>query len=73
MTAYMIPSVNLNENKARKVFNAHEKGEETTIKLTKENMKGNHKLPLTQTQVNQLSKAKKRSSPKIISCTNKTS
>jgi len=59
MTGYIITGVNLNKNQARKVFNAHEKGEGTTIRLTKENMKGNHKLPLTQMQVNQLSKSKK--------------
>lgn len=58
MTAYIIRGVNLNENQARKVLDAHEKGEGTSIRLTKENMKGDHKLALTQTQINQLNKAK---------------
>jgi hypothetical protein len=58
MTAYKIVGVNLNEKQARKLLNAHKKGEGTTIRLTKENMRGGHKLPLTHTQMNKLSKAK---------------
>ncbi len=51
-------AVNLNEKQARKLLNAHKKGEGTTVRLTKENMRGEHKLPLTLTQINKLIKAK---------------
>ena len=43
--------VNLSPEQAKKIVSAHKKGIGTTIKLTKNNLEGDHKLALTQTQI----------------------
>jgi hypothetical protein len=51
-TKYIEYGVNLNESQINKIKNAVNA---TSIYLTKKNLHGDHKLPLTQTQVNKLS------------------
>jgi len=58
MTEYHDYGVTLSEGQAKKILNAHKKGSGVTIRLTKINLQGEHKLPLTQTQINQIKKAK---------------
>src|SRR5277367_2158545 len=58
MTEYHDYGVTLSEGQAKKICNAHRKGTGVTIRLTKLNLQGDHKLPLTQTQINKIKKAK---------------
>src|SRR5271163_2748666 len=58
MTEYHQYGVTLSEGQAENIYNAHKKGTGVTIRLTKINLQGEHKLPLTQTQINQIKKAK---------------
>ena len=58
MTEYHQYGVNLSKGQADKICNAHKKGTGVTIRLTKLNLQGDHKLPLTQTQINKIKKAK---------------
>src|ERR1044071_4621102 len=58
MTEYHDYSVSLSQGQVKKILNAHNKGTGVVIKLLKENMQGNHKLPLTQIQINRIKKAK---------------
>ena len=58
MTEYHQYGVNLSKGQAKKICNAHKKGTGVTIRLTKLNLQGDHKLPLTQTQINKIKKAK---------------
>ena len=58
MTEYHHYGVNLSRGQAKKIDNAYKKGTGVTIKLTKLNLQGNIKLPLTQTQINKIKKAK---------------
>ena len=54
---YIIHAVNLSASQVKKIEMAAKKGGGTCIRLSKNNLKGPHKLPLTQTQVNKLNKA----------------
>ena len=58
MTKYHDYGVTLSEGQAKKICNAHRKETGVTIRLTKLNLQGDHKLPLTQTQINKIKKAK---------------
>ena len=58
MTEYHQYGVTLSKGQAKKICNAHRKGTGVTIRLTKLNLQGDHKLPLTQTQINKIKKAK---------------
>ena len=58
MTEYHQYGVNLSKGQADKICNAHKKGTGVTIRLTTLNLQGDHKLPLTQTQINKIKKAK---------------
>ena len=57
-TKYITYGVSLNESQINKIKNAVEKSCATSIRLTKKNLQGDHKLPLTQSQVNKLQNAK---------------
>src|SRR5277367_1660256 len=58
MTEYHDYGVNLSKGQAKKIYNAYKKGTGVIIRLTKLNLQGEHKLPLTQTQINKIKKAK---------------
>jgi len=58
MTEYHDYGVNLSQGQVRKILNAHNKGTGVVIKLLKENMQGNHKLPLTLVQINRIKRAR---------------
>jgi len=53
-TKYIAYGVSLSESQINKIKNAVEKNSATSIYLTKKNLHGDHKLPLTQSQVNKL-------------------
>ena len=57
-TKYIAYGVSLNESQINKIKNAVEKNSATSIRLTKRNLHGDHKLPLTQSQVNKLNNTK---------------
>jgi hypothetical protein len=50
--------VNLSISQAKKVANAMKKQVGVTIRLTKNKLHGDHKLPLTKTQINRINKSK---------------
>ena len=58
MTEYYNHGVNFSERQAAKIFEAYMKGKSVTIRLKKDQLTGDHKLPLTQTQINKIQKAK---------------
>ena len=58
MKDYKSFAVNLSKGQAAKIFATCKKGEGVVIKLTKNNLHGEHKLPLTQTQINKIKNAK---------------
>ncbi len=58
MTEYYKHGVNLSDGQKRKIINASKKGIGTTIRLSKNDLNGSFELPLTQTQINRIKKAK---------------
>src|SRR5579863_4100849 len=58
MTEYHNYGVNLSKGQAKKLWNAREKETATTIELSKNDLVGDYKLPLTKTQVNKIKSAK---------------
>src|ERR1051325_10204441 len=58
MTEYQNFGVNLSKGQARKIHGAHSKGIGATVRLSKANLQGDNKIPLTQTQMNKIKKAK---------------
>jgi hypothetical protein len=58
MTEYHEYGVNLSSLQAKKIWSANVNGTGTTIRLSKNNLTGNHKLPLTQTQINKIKRSK---------------
>ncbi len=56
--AYENFGVNLSTAQAKKIINASKKHAGVRIRLSKNNLVGNHKLPLTKTQINRLTKSK---------------
>ena len=58
MTDYHQYGVNLTVGQVKKMKTAQKKGTGTSIRLPKNNLEGNHMLPLTQTQINKIKKVK---------------
>src|SRR5580692_3401027 len=58
MTEYQNYAVTLTKGQAKKILLSHKKGIGTTIKLSKSSLQGDHKLPLTQTQINKIRTSK---------------
>jgi hypothetical protein len=58
MTEYIIHGVTLSKGQAQKIILASKKNQSVTIRLSKNNLHGNHKLPLTETQINRINKVK---------------
>jgi len=58
MTEYYNHGVNLSKGQAKKIAIAHKKESGVTIRLSKANLNGNINLPLTQTQIKKIKKAK---------------
>jgi len=59
MTAsqYIEYGVTLRPGQAKKIYNAHMKGNDVTLELSKANLRGTFKLPLTHTQINKINNA----------------
>jgi len=57
-TRYENFGVNLSKAQIKKLDIAHKKRVGVTIRLSKKNLFGDHKLPLTKTQINRINKAK---------------
>src|SRR6266568_4215007 len=57
-TKYENFGVNLSTAQAKKIINASKKHAGVRIRLSKNNLVGSHKLPLTKTQINRLTKSK---------------
>jgi len=51
----------LTESQIKKILDAAKKQKSVTIKLSTDNLVGNHKLPLTESQINRIDKARKDS------------
>ena len=58
MTEYHNHGVTLTKGQAKKIYVAQKKGPGVSIRLSKNNLHGDFKLPLTQTQLNKIKKAK---------------
>jgi hypothetical protein len=58
MTEYHNYGVNLSKGQAKKLWNARKKGTATTIELSKNDLVGNYKLPLSKIQLNKIKIAK---------------
>ena len=59
MTEYHMHGMTLMKAQANKIVSAAKKHDSVVIRLTNSSLQGNHKLPLTQTQVMQINKANK--------------
>src|SRR2546426_1378127 len=59
MSVYTNVGVNLSKGQINKLINARKKDESVTIRLTKAQLTGDFKLPLTKTQHNRIQKSKK--------------
>ena len=57
MTDYHMYRLNLTKNQTNKIIVAAKKHASVTIRLAENNLQGNHKLALTQTQITQIKKA----------------
>src|SRR5271169_5140953 len=58
MTDYHVYGLALSKNQIQKIATAAKKQHEVKIRLSKNNLNGNHKLPLTQRQINRIKKTK---------------
>ena len=58
MAKYNLHSLSLNDGQLQKIIRSANKHESVTIRLVPKNFTGNHTLPLTKTQMNQLNRAK---------------
>src|SRR5271157_1617938 len=58
MTEYHIYGVNLSKGQIEKIALAAKQHREVKIRLSKNNLQGNHKLPLTQKQITKIKKSK---------------
>jgi hypothetical protein len=58
MTVYHNHGINLSKGQAKKIYDAHKKGIDVTIRLSKSQLTGDFKLPLTPTQINKIKKSK---------------
>ena len=59
MTEYHMHGLTLSKAQAEKIISAAKKHDSVVIRLTNSSLQGNHKLPLTETQVMQINKANK--------------
>jgi len=59
MTEYHMHGMTLTKAQAEKIVSAAKKHDSVVIRLTNSSLQGNHKLPLTETQVMQINKVKK--------------
>src|SRR5271170_2480549 len=59
MTEYHMHGLTLSKTQASKIVNAAKKHDSVVIRLANNSLQGNHKLPITQTQVTQIDKANK--------------
>ena len=58
MTEYHMHGLTLTKGQLEKIVAASKKGHEVTIRISENNLHGDHKLPLTQRQINRIKKAK---------------
>jgi len=58
MTQYSLHGLSLTDGQIKKIIRSANKQESVTIRLVPNNFTGHHKLPLTRTQINKLSRAK---------------
>jgi hypothetical protein len=58
MTDYHMHGINLSKNQAQKIITASKKDRSVKIRLSKDNLHGDYKLPLTQTQIKRINKTK---------------
>ena len=58
MTEYHTYGLNLSKGQIEKIVLAAKQHREVKIRLSKNNLQGDHKLPLTQRQVNKIKKSK---------------
>src|SRR5271156_1798849 len=58
MTEYHMYGLNLSKEQIEKIALAANKRREVKIRLSKNNLHGDHKLPLTQRQINRIKKSK---------------
>ena len=59
MTTYHDHGLNISKNQAKKIYSAHKLNRSVTIRLKNDDLHGDFKLPLTQTQLNRINKANK--------------
>ena len=58
MTEYHMHGLTLTDGQLHKILSAAKRRSSITIRLTNANLNGNHKLPLTQMQINRINKTK---------------
>ena len=58
MTEYHTHGLTLTENQTNEIESAVKNHASVTIRLTKDSLQGNHKLPLTRRQIMQINRAK---------------
>ncbi len=58
MPKYHLHGLSLTDGQIQKIIRSANKHESVTIRLSRPNFTGDHKLPLTKTQINQLSRSK---------------
>ena len=58
MTDYQLYGITLTKGQLEKILAASKKGHEVTLRLSKNNLHGDHKLPLTQRQINRIKNSK---------------
>ena len=58
MTEYHMYGLNLSKGQIQKIALATKKHHEVKVRLSKNNLQGDHKLPLTQRQINKIKKSK---------------
>ena len=56
---YISHGLNLTDNQLEKIIRASQNKQGVVVRITKDNLNGNlHKIPLTKTQINRITKAK---------------
>src|SRR5271157_454705 len=58
MTEYQMYGINLSKGQIQKIKTGAKNHREVKIRLSKNNLQGNHKVPLTQRQINKIQKSK---------------
>jgi DNA-binding transcriptional MerR regulator len=57
MTEYYMHGLSLTDGQIKKIISSAKKHDSVTIRLSKNNFNGDHKLPLTKTQINRITRA----------------